>query len=229
MAKGTLTPLARSLQLMAGPTGVAIMNLLHGIRGSSPTRAFSLEQRRANGVIGPTLVMLPEIWNLLDDESFARQIGNWIVTMRKKLGCVWMDAQSPEQVSSSAIWPQIRDNVLVRVFVPVENFTPSAKTAYQRDFGLSDGQIRTIQKLVAKRDYFIAEQGDASRRISVPLDPRTIAILRSEMSAQIMFDRHLHSGLPDWKERYIEEATAQARGDPVPAVAPDAHPEVDHA
>ncbi|SHK82530.1 type IV secretion system protein VirB4 [Paraburkholderia terricola] len=205
------------------------MNLLHGIRGSSPTRAFSLEQRRANGVIGPTLVMLPEIWNLLDDESFARQIGNWIVTMRKKLGCVWMDAQSPEQVSSSAIWPQIRDNVLVRVFVPVENFTPSAKTAYQRDFGLSDGQIRTIQKLVAKRDYFIAEQGDASRRISVPLDPRTIAILRSEMSAQIMFDRHLHSGLPDWKERYIEEATAQARGDPVPAVAPDAHPEVDHA
>ncbi|HDR9017879.1 conjugal transfer protein TraC [Burkholderia multivorans] len=173
----------------------------------------SLEQRRARGVIGPTLVMLPEIWNLLDDEAFAAQIGNWIVTMRKKLGCVWMDAQSPEQVSSSAIWPQIRDNVLVRVFVPVENFTPSARAAYQRDFGLSDGQIRTIQKLVAKRDYFIAEQGGASRRVSVPLDPVSIAILRSEMSAQIMFDRHLHSGLPDWKERYIDEATAQARGD----------------
>ncbi|CAM2187845.1 type IV secretion system protein TrbE [Paraburkholderia sacchari] len=185
----------------------------------------SLEQRRTNGVIGPTVVMLPEIWNLLDDESFARQIGNWIVTMRKKLGCVWMDAQSPEQVSSSAIWPQIRDNVLVRVFVPVENFTPSAKTAYQRDFGLSDGQIRTIQKLVAKRDYFIAEQGGASRRISVPLDPRTIAILRSEMSAQIMFDRHLHSGLPDWRDRYLEEATAQACGDPIPT----ADHEVDHA
>ncbi|REG58556.1 type IV secretion system protein VirB4 [Paraburkholderia sp. BL6669N2] len=185
----------------------------------------SLEQRRTNGVIGPTVVMLPEIWNLLDDESFARQIGNWIVTMRKKLGCVWMDAQSPEQVSSSAIWPQIRDNVLVRVFVPVENFTPSAKTAYQRDFGLSDGQIRAIQKLVAKRDYFIAEQGGASRRVSVPLDPRTIAILRSEMSAQIMFDRHLHSGLSDWKERYIEEATAQARGNQIPT----ADREVDHA
>ncbi|SFT83848.1 VirB4 family type IV secretion system protein [Paraburkholderia aspalathi] len=182
----------------------------------------SLEQRRANGVIGPTLVMLPEIWNLLDDESFARQIGNWIVTMRKKLGCVWMDAQSPEQVSSSSVWPQIRDNVLVRVFVPVENFTPSAKTAYQRDFGLSDGQIRTIQKLVAKRDYFIAEQGGASRRISVPLDPRSIAILRSEMSAQIVFDRHLHSGYPDWKERYTDEAAAQARGDAMPAPAPEA-------
>ncbi|WP_175684574.1 VirB4 family type IV secretion system protein [Burkholderia anthina] len=181
----------------------------------------SLEQRRASGVIGPTLVMLPEIWNLLDDESFARQIGNWIVTMRKKLGCVWMDAQSPEQVSSSSVWPQIRDNVLVRVFVPVENFTPSAKTAYQRDFGLSDAQIHTIQKLVAKRDYFIAEQGGASRRISVPLDPCSIAILRSEMSAQILFDRHLHSGYPDWKERYIVEATAQARGDAVRAPEPE--------
>ncbi|WP_420814751.1 VirB4 family type IV secretion system protein [Paraburkholderia susongensis] len=170
----------------------------------------SLEQRRATDVIGPTLVMLPEIWNLLDDDAFAAQIGNWIVTMRKKLGCVWMDAQSPEQVSTSKIWPQIRDNVLVRVFVPVENFTPSAKAAYQRDFGLSDGQIRAIQQLVAKRDYFISEQGGASRRISVPLDPMSIAILRSEMSAQLMFDRYLHAGRPDWREHYIEEAMGQA-------------------
>ena len=125
----------------------------------------ALRERRARGVIGPTLVMLPEIWNLLDDDAFAKQIGDWIVTMRKELGCVWMDAQSPEQVATSKIWPQIRDNVLIRVFVPVENFTPSAKAAYQRDFGLSDGQIQTIQKLVAKRDYFVTEQGGASRCI----------------------------------------------------------------
>ncbi|WP_337999531.1 hypothetical protein [Paraburkholderia atlantica] len=153
--------------------------------------------------------------------------------MRKKLGCVWMDAQSPEQVSSSAIWPQIRDNVLVRVFVPVENFMPSAKAAYQRDFGLSDGQIHTIQMLVAKRDYFIAEQGGASRRISVPLEPRTVAILRSAMRARILFDQHLHAGRPDWKERYVDAATAQACGEPPPAAASEVdlavHPEVDRA
>ncbi|MDH6152647.1 hypothetical protein OKW46_006637 [Paraburkholderia sp. WSM4179] len=183
----------------------------------------SMEQRRARGIIGPTLVMLPEIWNLLDDDAFAAQIGNWIVTMRKKLGCVWMDAQSPEQVSTSKIWPQIRDNVLVRVFVPVENFTPSAKTAYQRDFGLSDGQIRTIQQLIAKRDYFITEQGGASRRISVPLDPASIAILRSELSAQLIFDRHLHSGHPDWRARYIEEAMAQPSMDTAALAEPEAH------
>ncbi|MGF6411503.1 VirB4 family type IV secretion system protein [Paraburkholderia sp. MM5482-R1] len=183
----------------------------------------SMEQRRAKGVIGPTLVMLPEIWNLLDDDAFAAQIGNWIVTMRKKLGCVWMDAQSPEQVSTSKIWPQIRDNVLVRVFVPVENFTPSAKAAYQRDFGLSDGQVRTIQQLIAKRDYFITEQGGASRRISVPLDPASIAILRSELSAQLIFDRHLHSGHPDWRARYIEEAMAQPSTDTAAWAESEAH------
>jgi type IV secretory pathway VirB4 component len=77
----------------------------------------ALRERRARGVIGPTLVMLPEIWNLLDDDAFAKQIGDWIVTMHKELGCVWMDAQSPEQVATSKIWPQIRDNVLIRVFV----------------------------------------------------------------------------------------------------------------
>ncbi|PTB17786.1 conjugal transfer protein TraC [Trinickia symbiotica] len=176
--------------------------------------AYRIEQsilaREKSGRIGATLVMLPEIWHLLDDEAFAERIGNWIVTMRKKLGCVWMDAQSPEQVSSSKIWPQIRDNVLVRVFVPTENLTPSARTAYQRDFGLSDAQIAVIQSLVRKRDYFITEVSGASRRISTQLGAETIAILRSEMSAQVLFDRHLRSGAPDWRERYIAEAIEQS-------------------
>ncbi|TAM48865.1 MAG: conjugal transfer protein TraC [Paraburkholderia sp.] len=177
--------------------------------------AYRIEQsiavREAAGRIGPTLVMLPEIWHLLDDDAFAERIGNWIVTMRKKLGCVWMDAQSPEQVSNSKIWPQIRDNVLVRVFVPTENLTPSAKTAYQRDFGLSDSQIAVIQSLVRKRDYFITEVSGASRRISTHLDAETIAILRSEMSAQVLFDQHLRSGTADWRERYIAAAIERTR------------------
>ncbi|MFV8638487.1 VirB4 family type IV secretion system protein [Ralstonia pseudosolanacearum] len=172
-----------------------------------------IEQRRLRGIIAPTVVMLPEIWSLLDDAQFAKQIGEWIVTMRKLLGCVWMDAQTPEQVSNSPIWPAIRDNVLIRVFVPVKDFKPETKKAYEEKFGLTQTQQEAIKKLKAKRDYFITEDGGISRSVSVPLPPRTVAILRSELQAQILFDRHMRSGAPDWKERYIEEATEQIEAD----------------
>ncbi|MBX3765223.1 conjugal transfer protein TraC, partial [Burkholderia cepacia] len=84
---------------------------------------------------------------------------------------------------------------------------------YEEKFGLTQTQQDAIKKLKAKRDYFITEDGGISRSVSVPLPPRTEAILRSELQAQILFDRHMRSGEPDWKERYIEEATAQIEAD----------------
>ncbi|MCW3677844.1 VirB4 family type IV secretion system protein [Burkholderia cenocepacia] len=167
-----------------------------------------IDRRREAGIIGPVVLLLPEIWNLLDDEQFANEIGDRIVTYRKKLGCIWMDAQSPEQVADSVIWPAIRDNVLVRVFVPVQKFTPATKKAYVNNFGLTDQQISVISKLIPKRDYLITEQTGASRRVSVELDPRSIAILRSESSAQIRFDRFQNSGDPDWRMAYIDAESA---------------------
>ncbi|MFY0498941.1 hypothetical protein, partial [Staphylococcus haemolyticus] len=82
--------------------------------------------------------------------------------------CVWMDAQTPEQVANSPIWPAIRDNVLIRVFVPVKDFKPDTKKAYEEKFGLTQTQQDAIKKLKAKRDYFITEDGGISRSVSVP-------------------------------------------------------------
>src|SRR5260370_36289558 len=171
----------------------------------------SLEQRRARGDLGPTIIMLPEIWNLLDDEAFARQIGGCIVMMRALLGSVWMDAQTPEQVSSSSIWPAIRDNVAIRVFVPVKDFKPETKRAYERDFGQSEAQIKAIGQCKPKKDYFITEDGGMSRRVSGPPAPESEAILRSESSSQVLLDRHMRSGDPNWKQNYLREAIERIR------------------
>jgi type IV secretion system protein TrbE len=171
----------------------------------------SLGQRRAHGDIGPTIIMLPEIWNLLDDEDFAHQIGGWIVMMRSLLGNVWMDAQTPEQMSSSSIWPAIRDNVAIRVFVPVKDFKPSTKTAFERHFGQGEAQIEALKKCRPKQDYFLSEDGGISRRISVPLSIESEAILRSESSSQVLLDRHMRSGDPNWRENYFKEAVEQIR------------------
>ncbi|CAB3770821.1 VirB4 family type IV secretion system protein [Paraburkholderia humisilvae] len=183
----------------------------------------SMEQRRACGELGPTIIMLPEIWNLLDDEDFARQIGGWIVMMRSLLGNVWMDAQSPEQVSTSSIWPVIRDNVAIRVFVPVRKFNPATKLAYERDFGLTEAQIAAIRECRPKRDYFISEDGGMSRRVSVPLSIESEAILRSESSSQVLLDRHMKSGDPNWRDNYFSNAVERIRRERETAASEEDH------
>lgn len=183
----------------------------------------SLEQRRARGELGPTIIMLPEIWNLLDDEDFARQIGAWIVMMRSLLGNIWMDAQTPEQVSSSSIWPAIRDNVAIRVFVPVKEFKPATKQAFERDFGMAEAQIAAIKECRPKKDYFISEDGGLSRRVSVPLSIESEAILRSESSSQVLLDRHMRSGDPNWRDNYFSEAVEQIRRERESAIREEEH------
>lgn len=71
----------------------------------------TLTRNRLNGKIAPTFIGLPEVWHLLDNPRFANKIVDWVSTLRKKLGCVWMDTQSPESYLDSPVYPSLRDNV----------------------------------------------------------------------------------------------------------------------
>lgn len=198
---------------LGGLVGFETGKILERKLVAAPFMAYSfyrirdrIEQRKARGVIAPTFVGLPEVWNLLDIPFFAHQIAAWLATMRKLLGMVWMDAQSPERYTGSSIYPAIRDNVPTRIILPYPAMTDSLRSALQ-ELGLNDGQMRMIAQGVPKRDYFITHKDGFMRRISLSLDPRTLAVLRSEMSAQAVFNRHLASGREDWRERYFEEMT----------------------
>jgi type IV secretion system protein VirB4 len=118
-----------------------------------------------------------------------------------------MDTQSPEDLALSDIWPALRDNVPNRIFLPNPNATSeSLYPVYQRHFDLSPNQIEMIASGTQKRDYLI-RHGTTSRMVQVRLPPDTLACLRSDMAAQIVFDKHYAggAGVPGWQERYIEE------------------------
>ena len=50
-----------------------------------------IESRRNSGLVAPTFIGLPEVWGYLEEPIFARKLAEWIDTLRKLLGCVWMD------------------------------------------------------------------------------------------------------------------------------------------
>lgn len=94
---------------------------------------------------------------------------------------------------------------------PSGSFNPSQRAALETGLGLHAGQIQGIEKGTRKRDYFITQKNGFARRISLTLDIRTLAVLRSELSAQAIFERHYRSGHPAWRARYFEEMTHAAR------------------
>ena len=78
-----------------------------------------LEDRR------PTLVILDEAWQLLNDPYFGRRLENWLVTLRKMNAAVMMLTQHPGQLEGSAVGRTIVETVPTMVLFPNERADPA--------------------------------------------------------------------------------------------------------
>jgi len=167
-----------------------------------------IESRRNSGLVAPTFIGLPEVWGYLEEPIFARKLAEWIDTLRKLLGCVWMDAQSPERYINSPIYASIRDNVPNRIVLPypAAKTSPSLRKAFT-ELGLNPQQIDQLAEGTPKQDYFLTQKDGFMRKVALRLDPRSLAVLRSELDAQALFDHHRASGRPDWREAYFQEVS----------------------
>lgn len=166
-----------------------------------------LLSQREDGVVRPTFIHLAEVSFLLKNPAFADQMENWLKTLAKRCACVWMDTQSIENYSDSPIWSAIRDNVPNRIFLPNRLATSeSLYGLYQREFELTGNQILRIAEGTQKRDYFI-QHGGLSRMVQIPMQSAPLACLRSDVAAQICFDKHYLNGegVPGWRQNYIAD------------------------
>ena len=78
-----------------------------------------LEDRR------PTLVILDEAWQLLNDDYFGRRLEGWLVTLRKKNAAVMMLTQHPGQLEGSAVGRTIVETVPTMILFPNERADPA--------------------------------------------------------------------------------------------------------
>lgn len=215
-------PLARyfdnevdGFDLTSGLVGVEVGKLLTHEHVAIPMMEYCFErtdsmlrEQRARGIVRPTFIYLPEVWNLVKIPRFTEKLNDWLKTLGKRAAVVWMDTQSIEDLINSEIFAALRDNIPNRIFLPNRNaLSESLSKLYRREFELSQNQVERIASGVRKRDYLI-QQGQVTRMVQLRFDPETLACLRSDMAAQILFDKHYDAGAPDWKESYIREVQA---------------------
>lgn len=167
---------------------------------------MSLEAAR-QGDTTATLVYVEEAWFLIEDEQFSSRLRDWLKTFAKLNALVILCTQSIEDLTTASptVFAAIRDNVPTRIFLP----NPAAmgedlRNMYRRQFLLRDDQIARIASAVPKRDYYIVKPEQA-QLVRLPLTPRQLAVVRSDILAQQIFEHHYTRKSPTWAMDYIEE------------------------
>lgn len=167
-------------------------------------RIYQSLRDSSRGVI-PTLVYVEECWFMLEHPWFEQKIRDWTKTFAKLVAQLVLATQSLEDIATSNVFASLRDNIQTRIYLPNLNAaSPQLAPLYRDQFGLHADQIAMIAQGRPKRDYFIQQPG-LFRKAELPLDPVTLAVVRSDTLAQQSFDRHQKSGRPDWQRDYMME------------------------
>ncbi|TPN55874.1 conjugal transfer protein TrbE [Mesorhizobium sp. B1-1-4] len=178
----------------------------------------------------PTLLIIDEGWLALDDEGFARQLREWLKTLRKRNASVVFATQSLADIDNSTIAPAIIESCPTRLLLPNERAIEPQITAIYRRFGLNDRQIEILARATPKRDYYcqsrrgnrlfelgLSEVGLALCAASSKSDQALISSIIAEHGRDGFLAAWLHARDVGWAADLIANLTVPEPGkDPKP-------------
>lgn len=151
----------------------------------------------------PTFIYLEEASFLLNNPAFSSMIDDWLKTLRKKNGFLWLTLQSPSSITNSAISATLLDNIK-SIIVMANNKVEAHRESYKKNFGMTDEQISMIASLLPARQYMLIKNG-VVRILETMFDHLSLPYLRSEIFLQNKFDDYRKTGNPNWKLNYIKD------------------------
>ena len=161
----------------------------------------------------PTLLIIDEGWQALDNQEFAGQLREWLKTLRKKNTSVVFATQSLADIDGSAIAPAIIESCPTRILLPNDRAIEPQITAIYRRFGLNDRQIEILARATPKRDYY-CQSRRGNRLFELGLGEVALAFTAASSKAdQVLIDRVLAEDgrdnfVPGWlRARDISWAT----------------------
>jgi len=152
--------------------------------------------------VAPTVIYIEEAWFMLANPYFRERIRDWLKTLPKRLANLVMATQSLDDLTGSGVFSAIADNIPTRIFLANRNAIAQSNL-YRDQFGLNSGQIQRIAHAEPKRQFLVV-QPSSSRFIDMSFNPEMIAVLRSDLKAQVLFDQCYASGCDDWAQHYLQ-------------------------
>ena len=136
------------------------------------TYLFHKLEQRFDG--RPTMIILDEAWHFFSHPLFARQIKDWLKTLRKKNVSVLFATQSLADLIDTPLLHTLAESCPTRIFMPNKKVNDEKIQEQYRQFGLNDKQIEIIATALPKCEYYC--QSDlGNRKFELGLGPSGIA------------------------------------------------------
>jgi type IV secretion/conjugal transfer VirB4 family ATPase len=153
----------------------------------------------------PTIVSIEETWFFLDKPKFAARIDNFIRTLGKRNGAVWIVVQGMQEIERSSIRDSILANIPNSVYLPDPNVMQNT-VAYRDTAGLRMEELNMIQAAHPKKHYYL-KTPNYSRMLRLALPPEIVVCLESGSRARHAVQRwhDIGDGVEDWRDGYFKE------------------------
>lgn len=137
----------------------------------------------------PTLVFIPEGWQVLEDDMFKAQLLDWSKTPRKKNMALIMDTQNPADLAKSDAGCALVQESVTQVFFANEK---AVWSDYEK-FKLNDKEFFIIQEVLPamkNEHYFLLKQGGNSVvvRLNLKALARFIPVLSGSQAGVFLLD-----------------------------------------
>jgi type IV secretion system protein VirB4 len=105
----------------------------------------------------PTLIILDEAWSLLSNEFFAKEIKNWLLTLRKLNAITIFATQNPSDILNHAITPVLVAETVTKVLYRPNTPSPAV---YQTALHLTEGEYQALCQVPTGSRAFLVKQPD---------------------------------------------------------------------
>jgi type IV secretion system protein VirB4 len=151
----------------------------------------------------PTLLILEEAWLYLDNHLFAKQLKDWLKTLRKFNVAVIFTSQALDDVANSAISSVLLESCKTKIYLPNDQISDQTRKVYE-SCGLNSRQIEILGSARQKRDYYVTS-AYGNRLIELGLGPVTLAFIGISRKEDLetfykIFSRENPSWVYDWLE-----------------------------
>jgi type IV secretion system protein VirB4 len=109
----------------------------------------------------PTMVVLDEAWNLVNNDLFAPGLADWLERLKDKNAMVIFATESVDNVSETKITKVIVDKIATQLFLPNDD-AESSSAAYRKTWRLSDEEFSMLKSMTLEKRHFMLKQAGKS-------------------------------------------------------------------
>ena len=157
----------------------------------------------------PTLIVLDEVWLLLENEVFRDMIREWLKVLRKANAAVVMATQSVTDAMGSGIIDVIVESCQTKILLPHMSVAEEThRPFYKNTLGLNDREILLLSRAIPKKQYYYTSPL-GKRLFELNLRPKTLAYVGTSSPSDIAALKQLIKDNPeDWRDAWVERASA---------------------